>query len=84
MANTATDYKARRAGDLLTIRVVDYFSATINGSVQADRTFNASYGVSDFFGNLPASSRFHNLFSPTSTQNLNGKGAIGARVPRFR
>ena len=74
MSNMASDYKARRTGDLLIIRVVDNFSATANGTAQAARTFNASSGVGAFFGTLPASSRWQNLFSPTSTQNLNGKG----------
>jgi flagellar L-ring protein precursor FlgH len=74
MSNTASDYKARRTGDLLIIRVVDSFSATNNGSAQTARTFNASSGVGAFFGTLPASSRLQNLFSPTSTQTLNGKG----------
>ncbi|MBZ5698062.1 MAG: flagellar basal body L-ring protein FlgH [Acidobacteriia bacterium] len=74
MTTTASDYKARHAGDLLAIVVVDNFSATNNGSAQAARTFDASSGVSAFFGTLPAASRWQNLFSPTSTQNLNGKG----------
>lgn len=74
MSATSSDYKARQAGDLLVIRVVDNFSATNNGSAQGQRTFSASSGVSAFFGNLPAASRWQNLFSPTSTQNLNGKG----------
>lgn len=74
LSNTASDYKARRTGDLLSIVVVDNFSATNNGSAQTARTFSASSGVSAFFGALPAASRWQNLFSPTSTQALNGKG----------
>jgi flagellar L-ring protein precursor FlgH len=74
LANTASDYKARRAGDLLIIRVVDNFSATNNGSIQGQRAFSASSGVSAFLGNLGAANRLQNLFSPTSTQTLNGKG----------
>jgi flagellar L-ring protein precursor FlgH len=74
MTTTASDYKAHHAGDLLNIVVADNFSATNNGSAQGQRTFNASSGVSAFFGTLPAASRWQNLFSPTSTQNLNGKG----------
>ena len=74
LSATASDYKARHAGDLLIIRVVDSFSATNNGSAQAARSFSASSGVGALFGTLPASSRLQNLFSPTSTQTLNGKG----------
>jgi flagellar L-ring protein precursor FlgH len=74
MSATSSDYKARHTGDLLVIRVVDNFSATNNGLAQGQRTFSASSGVSAFFGNLPAASRWQSLFSPTSTQTLNGKG----------
>jgi flagellar L-ring protein precursor FlgH len=74
LANAAADYKAHRTGDLVIIRVVDNFSATTNGSAQAQRTFNASSGVSGFFGNLSAANGWQNLFSPTSSQNLAGKG----------
>jgi flagellar L-ring protein precursor FlgH len=74
LSNTASDYKARRTGDLLIIRVVDNFSATNNGSIQGQRAFSASSGVSAFLGNLGAANRAQNLFSPTSAQNLNGKG----------
>jgi flagellar L-ring protein precursor FlgH len=74
MSTTASDYKARHTGDLLVIRVVDKFSATNDGSAAGQRTFSASSGVKSFFGTIPAASRWQSLFSPTSTQNLNGKG----------
>jgi len=72
---SASDNKARHAGDLLIIRVVDNFSATTNGSEQAQRAFNASSGVSSsLIGSPVTTSRLQNLFAPTSTQSLNGKG----------
>jgi flagellar L-ring protein precursor FlgH len=74
LSNTASDYKAHRTGDLLIIRVVDNFSATNNGSIQGQRAFSASSGVSAFLGKLGSNNSLQNLFSPTSTQNLNGKG----------
>ena len=74
MVTSAGDYKARYAGDLLIIRVVDNFNATTNGSVQAQRTFNATSGLNAFFGNTGSTSGLQNLFSPTSTDNLAGKG----------
>lgn len=74
MSVTASDYKARHTGDLLVIRVEDKFSSTNDGSAQGQRTFNAASGISGFFGNLKATNSLQNLFSPTSTQNLNGKG----------
>jgi flagellar L-ring protein precursor FlgH len=75
MTETSSDYKARHAGDLLIIRVVDNFSATANGTGSQQRSFNASSGVSSFFGNLKAANSLQNLFSPTSAETLSGKGA---------
>jgi flagellar L-ring protein precursor FlgH len=75
MSMTASDYKARHTGDLLVIRVVDKFSSTNDGTAAGQRTFNASSGVTSFLGTIPAASRWQSLFSPTSTQNLAGKGA---------
>lgn len=75
MTETASDYKARHMGDLLIIRVVDNFSATANGTGSQQRAFNASSGISAFIGNLGPANRLQNLFSPTSTETLSGKGA---------
>ena len=75
MTETAFDYKARHAGDLLIIRVVDNFSATANGTGSQQRSFNASSGISGFVGTIGASSGLQNLFSPTSAETLSGKGA---------
>lgn len=69
------DYKARRAGDLLTIKVVDNFSSTNTGSTSGQRAFSASSSVGAFIGTVPATSRLQSLFSPTSAQNISGKGA---------
>lgn len=75
MTETASDYKARHMGDLLIIRVVDNFSATANGTGSQQRAFNASSGISSFFGNLAATNSLQNLFSPKSAETLSGKGA---------
>lgn len=75
MTETASDYKARHTGDLLIIRVVDNFSATATGTGSQQRAFNASSGVSAFFGSLKPTNRLQNLFSPTSAETLSGKGA---------
>ena len=75
MAETAFDYKARHTGDLVIIRVVDNFSATSNGAGSQQRSFSASSGISALFGNLRSTANVQNLFSPTSTETLSGKGA---------
>ncbi|MBZ5642903.1 MAG: flagellar basal body L-ring protein FlgH [Acidobacteriia bacterium] len=74
MSNTASDYKARRTGDLVIIRVVDNFSATANGTAQSQRAYSASSSLSSFLGTIPSTSLWKNLFSPTSAETLNGKG----------
>lgn len=72
---SAADYKARHVGDLLIIRVEDNFSATTNGSAQAQRTFSATSGISSsLIGNAVTANALQNLFAPSSSENLNGKG----------
>ncbi len=75
MTETAGDYKARHTGDLLIIRVVDNFSATANGTGSQQRSFNASSGIGGFLGTIGAGNGLQNLFSPTSAENLSGKGS---------
>ena len=75
MTETAFDYKARHTGDLLVIRLVDNFSATANGTGSQQRTFSASSGISAAMGNLSATNRLQNLFSPISAETMSGKGA---------
>jgi len=75
LAVSSSDYKARHVGDLVIIRVTDNFSATSNGSEAAQRTFNTTSGVSTGLLSSPVTAtRLSNLFSPTSTENLSGKG----------
>jgi flagellar basal body L-ring protein FlgH len=72
LANTAADYKARNAGDLITILVVQDITANNSGSVASARNFSASSGISALPGKLKTSG-VENLFSPTSTSSLTGK-----------
>jgi flagellar L-ring protein precursor FlgH len=73
LANTAADYKARNAGDQITILVVQDITANNSGSVASARNFSASSGISALPGKLKTSG-VENLFSPTSTSSLTGKG----------
>lgn len=75
MAMTESDYKARFPGDLLIINVSDSFSSTNTGTGQQQRTFNASSGLtSSLIANAGTANKLQNLFSPSSSLNLNGKG----------
>ena len=73
LADVSADYKARHAGDLVTIVVVQDITATNAGSVSSARNFSASSGITA----LPAQLKTTNvasLFSPTSASSLTGKG----------
>jgi flagellar L-ring protein precursor FlgH len=72
MADLASDDKARYVGDEVTIQLAESTATAQQGTVQTARTMNASSGISEFFGQ--SNSIMSNLFSPTSSQTLNGKG----------
>ena len=73
LASTSADYKALHVGDLITIAVVQDISANNSGSVSSARTFSASSGISALPGKLKTAG-VENLFSPTSSSSLAGKG----------
>ncbi|MGA8220401.1 MAG: flagellar basal body L-ring protein FlgH [Candidatus Acidiferrales bacterium] len=74
MGDLASDDKAVRKGDMITIQLAEATTSALQQSAQTSRAFNASSGVSAFFGNLSATNRAQNLFSPNSLQTLTGKG----------
>ncbi len=71
-ANMTRDYKAYKVGDLVTINIVEQTSAAASGNVKSARNFSASSGISAFYGPLKATNHFTSLFSPQSTNSLNG------------
>lgn len=72
LADLASDYKARQVGDLVTILVVESLQAQNTGNVATDRTFKASSGINALAGHIRTSG-VENIFSPTSSQTLQGK-----------
>ena len=72
LANLVADYKASRVGDLVTISVAQNLSASSTGNVSTNRAFSASSGITALPGQLKTAG-VANLFSPYSTQVLNGK-----------
>jgi flagellar L-ring protein precursor FlgH len=74
MSDLASDDKAVHKGDMVTIQLAESTTSALQQSAQTQRTFNASSGISAFFGALSATNRAQNLFSPTSLQALAGKG----------
>jgi flagellar L-ring protein FlgH len=74
LSDMATDAKAHNRGDLITIQLIESTTSALQGSVQTSRTYTASSGIAAFFGLPVANSPVANMFSPSSSQTLNGKG----------
>jgi flagellar L-ring protein precursor FlgH len=72
MSDMATDAKARYVGDLVTINIAESTNSAQQESAQTTRTFSASSSLAALLGTTGA--REQNLFSPSSSQALNGKG----------
>lgn len=79
LANMVADYKASRVGDLVTISIVQNLSASTAGAVATNRAFSASSGITALPGQLKTTG-VANLFSPTSTQALTGKGTATSQT----
>ncbi len=73
MASLTTDYKARTAGDLITVLVVQDVTASNSGAVSTDRSFKASSGVDSLPGRLKTTG-VANLLGLHSAETLAGKG----------
>jgi flagellar L-ring protein FlgH len=74
LAVISNDYKARNPGDLVTIRLVDNFTAATNGENKQSRQFSNTSGISGLLGKLASTNRLQNLFNASSATNLDGKG----------
>lgn len=72
MAELASDYKAHRVGDLITVLVVQSLQAENTGNVATDRNFSASSGIDALAGHI-STSGVQNIFSARSSQSLQGK-----------
>jgi flagellar L-ring protein FlgH len=72
LADMVADYKACRVGDLVTISVSQNLSASSAGNVASTRTFSANSGITALPGQLKTNG-VSNLFSPNSSQALNGQ-----------
>ncbi len=78
LTDLATDYKARHAGDLVMIRIVEQTLATASGSVNGQRSFAASSGITALAGKINTAG-VQQLFSPTSSSALKGAGTADSQ-----
>jgi flagellar L-ring protein precursor FlgH len=73
MASLTADYKARMAGDLITILVVHDLTSSNTGDVGTDRSFKANSGIDSLPARLKTTG-VANLFGLHSVETLAGKG----------
>jgi flagellar L-ring protein precursor FlgH len=73
-ADLASDTKAKRLGDMITIQLAESTTSALQHSAQTQRSFSASSSIAAFLGLIGAKSAANNLFSATSAQALAGKG----------
>ena len=75
LSDAASDYKARRTGDLIVVRLVDTFSAATSGENKTSRQFSTQSAITGLLRSVPANNAMQNLFNANSNTALDGKGA---------
>ncbi|MGH9467398.1 MAG: flagellar basal body L-ring protein FlgH [Terriglobales bacterium] len=73
--NLASDFKAQRVNDLITINIVESTQAAGTGTVQSKRGFTGNSGIA-VFGST--SSRLSTLIAPTSNTDLEGQASTAS------
>lgn len=73
LAEPVSDLHARSVGDPITIEIMELTSAELDSSVDTQRSFSASSGISALPGKINTAG-IENLFSPSSSQVLQGQG----------
>jgi flagellar L-ring protein FlgH len=71
-SDIASDYKARSAGDIVIISIVEQTLAQASGSVDSQRTFNTSSGVTGLVAQI-ATSGVNPLLAANSSDQLKGQ-----------
>lgn len=74
MGDLASDLRARRVNDLVTIVVLDQASAVARGTVKSARSAEAKGSVNAIFGTPPGGPRLPNMLSLGSDTSLDGQG----------
>jgi flagellar L-ring protein FlgH len=75
--------KARRIGDIVTIRIVESSSASNKASTDTDRSSALSVGLTGFFNledKFPSGSKFFNPFAPVQSEYESEFGGAGTTV----
>lgn len=75
LSDAAADYKARMAGDVIVVNLVDTFSAATNGENKTSRQFSTQSAITALLRSIPANNALQNLLAANSNTSLDGKGA---------
>lgn len=75
LSDASSDYKARFAGDVIVVQLVDTFSAATTGENKTSRQFSTQSAITGLLRNIPASNALQNLLTANSNTSLDGKGA---------
>lgn len=74
LSDTAADYKAHNPGDLITVQLVDTFSAATSGENNTSRQFATQSAITGLLGTLKPNNAMQNLLAANSKTVLDGKG----------
>jgi flagellar L-ring protein precursor FlgH len=74
LTRMATDVRAMRPHDLISVVVSESLAASTDGTVKNSRASNASSAISGLIGTLHAGNALQNLVNQTSSSGLNAQG----------
>jgi flagellar L-ring protein FlgH len=74
LTRMATDVRAMRPHDLISVVVSENLAASTDGTVKNSRASNASSAISGLFGTLHAGNALQNLVNQSSSSGLNAQG----------
>ena len=74
LTRMATDVRAMRPHDLISVVVSENLAASTDGTVKNSRASNASSSISALFGTLHPGNALQNLVKQTSSSGLNAQG----------
>jgi flagellar L-ring protein precursor FlgH len=74
LTRMATDVRAMRPHDLISVVVSESLAASTDGTVKNSRASNASSAISGLVGTLHAGNALQNLVNQTSSSGLNAQG----------
>jgi flagellar L-ring protein FlgH len=74
LTRMATDVRAMRPHDLISVVVSESLAASTDGTVKNSRASNANSSISSLFGTLHPGNALQNLVNQTSSSGLNAQG----------